>query len=326
VRFIIYGAGAVGGVVGAGLVRHDHEVVLIARGSHGEVIRSDGLHVATPDGTFTVRPSVVSHPTEIEFRDDDVVILAVKSQDTAAALTSLSIAAPPSTTIVCAQNGVENERLALRFFSEVYGVCVVGNTFHLAPGMVGTETSPVYGSLDFGRYPSGIDELGERVVTALTEAGWLVLPRDDIMRWKYTKLLRNLVLAIQALCGPSMRQGAFFDLARREGEQCLEAAGIEFVSNEEWSAARALGPAVVPPPGGLTVGGSSWQSLARGTGSIESAYLNGEIVLLGRQLGVAVPVNELLYDLGVAAAATGQKPGSMSEQNLFDLLAQRVGG
>ena len=41
-------------------------------------------------------------------------------------------------------------------------------------------------------------------------------------------------------------------------------------------------------------GGSTWQSVARGAGSVETDYLNGEIVLLGRQFGVATPVNALL--------------------------------
>ena len=323
-RFIIYGAGAIGGVIGAGLCRQDEEVVVIARGAHGAAISRGGLRVETPDETFTVTPAVVSEPKEISFRDGDVVLLAVKSQDTSQALAALSMVAPPSTTIVCAQNGVENERIALRLFRDVYGVCVVGGTYYLEPGVVSTQTSPIYGSLDFGRYPSGMDEKGEQISDALAVAGWLIFNRDDVMRWKHTKLLRNLVLAVQALCGPNMRQGPFFDLARREGELCLDAAGIAFVGNEEWNSARALGPAVALPPGGHSLGGSSWQSLARGTGSIESAFLNGEIMLLGRQHGIPVPANELLYDLGVKAAATGQVPGSMTEEELFLLLAARA--
>jgi 2-dehydropantoate 2-reductase len=281
------------------------------------------LRVDTPEGSFTVHPPVVATPGELDFVGDDVVVLAVKSQDTTAALAALSLAAPPSTTIVCAQNGVDNERVALRFFRDVYGICVVGGTFHLEPGVVATQASPVYGSLDLGRYPLGIDELGLTLVEAMTAAGWLTFAREDVMRWKYTKLLRNLVLAVQALCGPKMRQGAFFDLARAEGERCLDAAGIAFVGDDEWNAARGLGPKIAPVPDDQLLGGSSWQSLARGTGSIESAYLNGEIMLLGRQYVIDVPANELLYELGQLAAASGQAPGSMTEAELFAALETR---
>jgi 2-dehydropantoate 2-reductase len=246
----------------------------------------------------------------------------MKTQDTLSALDALAAVAPPSTPVVCAQNGVENERLALRLFEHVYGICVVGGTTHLEPGVVAAESGPVFGSLDIGRFPSGLDDLAVEVSSSLDAGGWVMFPRADVMRWKYTKLLRNLVLAVQALCGPNMRQGAFFDLARAEGERCLDAAGIAYVGNEEWNAARALGPEVPLPPGGRTIGGSSWQSLARGTGSIESAYLNGEIILLGRLHGIPTPANLLLYEMGLRAAATGEAPGSHTEEELFVRLGE----
>ncbi len=63
-------------------------------------------------------------------------------------------------------------------------------------------------------------------------------------------------------------------------------------------------------------GGSSWQSLVRGTGSIEAEFLNGEIVLLGALHGVATPVNALLQRLAVEAAASGSPPGSWGVEQL----------
>lgn len=322
-RFIIYGAGAVGGVMGAGLARAGSEVVLIARGAHRDAIARDGLRLIAPDATVDFAIPVVGGPAEITFGADDVVVLAMKTQDTLDALNVLAASAASTTPVVCAQNGVENERLALRFFENVYGICVVGGTTHLEPGIVAAESGPVFGSLDIGRFPSGLDDQALRISAALEAGGWTMFPRERVMPWKYTKLLRNLVLAVQALCGPNMRQGAFFDLARAEGERCLTAAGIEFVNDAEWGAARALGPAVPLPPGGRTVGGSSWQSLARGTGSIESAYLNGEIILLGRLYGVDTPANEVLYELGLRAAHSGEAPGSMTEDELFAQYALR---
>ena len=320
-RFIIYGAGAVGGVIGAGLSRAGSEVLLIARGAHHDAIAKDGLRLIAPDATVELAIPVVRSPRDIEFREDDVVVLGMKTQDTLDALNALASAAPSSTTVVCAQNGVENERLALRLFENVYGICIVGGTAHLEPGTVSAESGPVFGSLDIGRYPRGLDQRAHVISAALEDGGWLMFPREDVMAWKYTKLLRNLVLAVQALCGPNMRQGAFFDLARAEGERCLEAAGIAFVTDAEWAAARSLGPPVPLPPEGRTIGGSSWQSLARGTGSIESAYLNGEIILLGRLYGVETPANQILYELGLHAAHTGEPPGGRTEEELFELLA-----
>lgn len=322
-RYVIYGAGAVGGVVGAGLARDGHDVVLIARGAHGEVIASQGLTVEDPTGSFTLDVPVVAHPQEIAFRDGDVVMLAMKSQDTLAALTALSACAPINTPIVCVQNGVENERVALRFFEHVYGVCVVGGTSYLTPGVVSAESGPIFGSLDIGRYPDGVDALTSRIAADL-RSSWAVFERERVMEWKYTKLHRNLVLAIQALCGANMRQGTFFDIVRAEGEACLRAASIPFIDDSTWNAARSQGPEVPLPPEGRTIGGSSWQSLARNTGTIETAFVNGEILLLARTFGVAVPANTILYEAGLRAALNRLQPGSMSEEELFAMLRARV--
>ena len=63
-------------------------------------------------------------------------------------------------------------------------------------------------------------------------------------------------------------------------------------------------------------GGSTWQSLARSTGRIETDFLNGEIVLLGRLHGVPTPVNEKLARLGHELVATGAAPGSIAPDDL----------
>ena len=67
-------------------------------------------------------------------------------------------------------------------------------------------------------------------------------------------------------------------------------------------------------------GGSSWQSLARGTGNIEVDYLNGEMVMLGRLHGVATPVNELLQRRANEAAEARTPPGSIDPAGLLAAL------
>ncbi len=67
-------------------------------------------------------------------------------------------------------------------------------------------------------------------------------------------------------------------------------------------------------------GGSSWQSLERGLGTIETDYLNGEIVLLGRLFGVATPVNALVQRLAGEAARNKAAPGSYGASDLLAML------
>ena len=112
-RFIVYGAGGVGGVVGARLAQDGHDVVLIARGAHYEAIRGAGLRIESPDAVATLHLPVFNRPDQLSLSTRDIVLLAMKSQDTLLALDLLAAVAPAETPIVCMQNGVANERMAM---------------------------------------------------------------------------------------------------------------------------------------------------------------------------------------------------------------------
>jgi len=62
--------------------------------------------------------------------------------------------------------------------------------------------------------------------------------------------------------------------------------------------------------------------LQRGTGNVETDYLNGEIVMIAHQAGLEAPINQRLAMLGRRAAAAGAKPGDMSAEELAALLKQ----
>jgi 2-dehydropantoate 2-reductase len=252
-----------------------------------------------------------------------VILLAVKSQDTQSALTSLEGTAPPSTPVVCLQNGVENERAALRRFERVYGVCVMCPATHLEPGVVECQSATIPGLLDIGRYPAGADDCSTAVAGAFVQATFDSIERSDIMRWKYRKLLINLANAIQAVCHPPGRS-EIRTMALAEGAACLAAAGIPVVSADEDQARRAGKLDIRPVSGRERGGGSSWQSLQRGAGSIESDYLNGEIALLGRLYGVPTPVNSLLQELAGELAGKGAAPGALSAGEFLDRLHVRA--
>ena len=124
-RFIIYGVGAIGGTIAASLSLAGHEVVGIARGKMLDAIRTKGLLFRTPEGEHRVSFPCHAGPDEITFRPDDVIILTMKSQDTHAALLALRAAGAMDQAIICGQNGVANEREALRVFPNVYGMTVM---------------------------------------------------------------------------------------------------------------------------------------------------------------------------------------------------------
>ena len=323
-RFVIFGAGAVGGAVGARLHQAGCDVTLIARGPHFESIKRDGLRFETPVERVVLELPVVNDPAAVSWREDHVVLLVVKSQDTAGALASLRAAAPVSLPIVCLQNGVENERLALRMFGAVYGAVVMVPAAHLEAGVVQAYGAALTGIIDVGRYPSGNDERGQAIAGALAGAGFSSSARSDVMRLKYAKLLLNLGNAVHALCVPGPRSEELVALARDEGRAVLRAAGIPFVAEEvenvrgRWERMQVRGI-----DGQERAGSSSWQSLARGTQAIETDYLNGEISLLGRLHEVPTPVNDTLCQLADRLARERAAPGQLSPEDVFAALSSR---
>jgi 2-dehydropantoate 2-reductase len=318
-RYVVLGAGAVGGTIGGRLADAGHDVVLVARGAHAAALRADGLRLAMPERVLTLHIPV-AELGELALRSDDVVIIATKVQDAAPLLTALaSLPGAGDLPVICAQNGVEGERIALRRFSNVYGICVMLPAVHLEPGRIDAQGTPYSGSLDLGRYPRGLDDTAHQLAEALQGSGFVSQPREDILPWKYAKLLRNVGNAVEALGGDQPEARDLGDLARAEAEAVLVAAGISWTGDVEWKAYRGRQVQIGSVEGRSRGGGSSWQSVTRGAGSIEADHLNGEIVLLGRLHGVPTPVNALLQQEANALVTRGGPAGSV---DLAALLAR----
>lgn len=357
-RWVIFGAGAVGGVVGARLFGAGQDVLLVARGAHLAAIQRDGLLVRSPAGEQRYHiPATAAAGAEL--RAGDVLVLGMKSMDTVAALAELSRTADPEIfggsgatvdaaaaagfgspvcsgtpadsgslagagsparsgiPVLCLQNGVANEAAALRLFANVYGVCVLLPASHLEPGVVVQHNAPVPGILDVGRYPHGLDTTATELAGVLRSAGFDAQPRAEIMPWKYAKLVSNLANAVEALCGQVEGLGEAVRPVREEGAAVLRAAGIDVTSADEFAARRGD---MLSMAGVHRGGGSTWQSLARGTGSVEADYLNGEIVLLGRLHGVPTPANETARRLVERCAREGTPPGSLTPEQFLAAL------
>ena len=237
-RFVVFGAGAIGGLVGARLFQHGADVTLIARGEHGRALAS-GLVLEAPNETVTLPIPVALSAAGVNWTDDTVVLLAVKGQDTEGALAQLVTVADSETPIVCMQNGVENERRVLRRFPRTYAMCVMCPATHLRPGVIQAHSAPVSGLLDLGCYEAGVDDMAQAIAGALDATTFQSVARPDIMRWKYRKLLMNLANAVEALTGPVGRSSSLAREAQREGTAVLEAAGIAVATPEEDRARRA---------------------------------------------------------------------------------------
>lgn len=308
-RYVVYGAGAVGGVVGGTLARAGNAVTLVARGAHLEAIRAGGLVLDAGDGRHVVDVPATDTAADVAWTDDTVVVLAVKSHQVATALDDLRRHAPLDTPVVCATNGIATEVAVLRLFARTYAVCVMLPASHLEPGVVVAACHPTPAILDIGRVPGGTDATTAAVRADLRGAGIESEERDDVLAWKRRKLLTNLGNGVDASFAQGPAADELAERALAEGEAVLAAAGLSVVTAEDDTARR--GTILRRRPDLERRGGSTWQSLRRGTGDSEIDYLSGEVVLQGRLHGVPTPVNEAVVAATRHLATTGGAPRSL---------------
>ncbi len=318
-RFVVIGAGAVGGTIAGRLHQSGADTVLVARGANLTALASQGLTLQSPTSNDQI-PVPVSALEDLTWSDHDVVVLAVKGQDSDVLLTQIAQLAPLSIAVVCAQNGVDNERQVLRRFEHTYGMCVLCPSAYLEPGVVQVYSSPNAGVFDLGRWPNGTDATSDAIAEAFDRATLRALSRPDIQTMKYGKLMSNLMNAVEALCAPGTGR-TLGRLVRDEAIAVLSAHGIDVAAGEAAITERHTLVNYQGIDGADRGGGSSWQSLARQTGSIETDFLNGEITLLGRLVGLPTPANALLQLAARDASARGLAPGSVSEDDLLARIA-----
>ena len=315
-RFIIYGAGGIGGVIGGHLARTGHDVVLIGRPGHVNAINKNGLRLVTPTGIYTLKIPAVTEPKQIKFTADDVVLLTMKGQNTEEALKELK-KVTQAVPIFSFQNGVRNEEIAVKYFPKVYGAMVRVGAEYLTDGEVTARRDPP-GWFVIGCYPKGTDKLAEAVAVELRAASFIVKTSEDVIPYKWGKLMGNLNNAIDAITGVGGREAReLSQAAQKELSDALAKAGIRLVSQEQ--VGKEMPEVNAPLKGNLDTGGgsSTWQSLTREQGSVETEFLNGEVVRLAKKVGLKSPVNEMLLRISQEMAAKHQKPGAYTPAQLM---------
>ena len=136
------------------------------------------------------------------------------------------------------------------------------------------------------------------------------------MAWKYRKLMLNLGNGVDAVCAAGDGGRRAGPAGQRRGRaRAAPTAGIPVVTDAEDDERR--GDILRSTTGPWQRGGSTWQSVQRGGGTVEIDYLSGEIVLLGRLHGVPTPVNELLQRVASELARNGGEPRSLDAADLL---------
>jgi len=196
VRFVIAGAGAIGGYIGARLAKAGADVVLFARGPHLRAMEERGLRVVSPDGDFEVRPAVTGDLATIGTAD--VVFLGVKAHGLTALAPSLRQLYHPNTVVVSTQNGIP------WWYFQGHGGELDGLRLErVDPGGViaaSIEPERVVGSLAY--FATDIAEPG---VIHHTEGNKLSLGEPNSTRSERTKAIADALIAAGLRCPVTTR-------------------------------------------------------------------------------------------------------------------------
>jgi ketopantoate reductase len=260
-RYVIVGAGGVGCGLAAGLGDAGFEVALVSRRG-------------APRFTHAGRTRTLDVVSDVALREDDIVVLAVKTQDVYAVLARWR----GPETVVTTQNGLEAERAAARYFPRVVAGVTLTAATHVVPGEIEVHNAPRFGQLIVG----GSSRAAE-IADDLRAGNWLAQAVPDIARWKAWKLTRAVEFATDLFEGDVTALRAALT---HEAEIVLAAVGYGF-ADPETELTYDPSEAAVPPGYGPR---STHQSVLRGVPT-EVDFLNGEIVRLARRHRLAAPVN-----------------------------------
>ncbi len=290
----VMGAGGVGGYFGGLLARAGHNVTFIARGAHLEAIRSNGLRVESGnDGTFMVPGNATDDPTAVGHQE--LVLFAVKMYDNESAIHAIAPMVGPDTIVLTLQNGIDNgERLV-----EVYGAerVMIGSAYLEGrisePGVV-TQGGP--GAASFGERTTGITERGERLYQVFRDANW----RVDLLE-NMTGMLWKKFAYLSGSAGVCAASGCAYGELRTvpQTRDAIEAAIAEALAVGEASGAPLEPDSLEWSMNALdNFPATGMASLAKDFAEgrpVELEGLTGTVIRMGRDLGVATPVNDALY-------------------------------
>ena len=293
-RIAVMGAGGVGGYFGGLLAKAGNDVTFIARGEHLQAIRSTGLRVVHNAGEFVVDAAATDEPEEVG--PVDLVMFTVKAYDTDSALEAMAPLVGQGTTVLTLQNGVESHIAVESAFGEgcaLPGAAYVESRID-SPGVV-VQTGHV-ARLVFGEASGEESARVVRVRDVMVSAGINVEVSPDVLATLWTKFLfitavAGLTSACRRQIGELLGEPGYRDVlveAMREIEAVGRAKGINLDDEVVGQTMEYVEGAV------KDITASMHLDLERGR-RLELEIFNGAVVRMGRETGVATPVNDLLY-------------------------------
>ena len=333
-RFVVYAAGAVGGVLGGHLALAKHDVLIVCRDEHARAVsEGGGLRMKSGTGEYLAPVRAVARLAAADLDSGTCVLFTPKSNDTERCVEELAGVAPRDVPVVSFQNGVANEDIIAKRFENVFGgVCRMTCSF-LQPGQVSFRRM---GRLAIGKHPKGAHPFSKKLGTALEEAGFDVTVSHNMICDKWFKLVVNLQSAFNAIIDPRDHDGVeFVDLkvgALEEARKILRAEKMKVKSCDERELSiddvvnELRKPKAPRTPSAMKVNNSTWQNLYLKRKEVENGFFHGPIIELARKHGIAAPFNETALELVTQAARTELGPGAFRAAEVLARIKERGAG
>ena len=308
-RFLIFGAGAIGSYLGGSLLLQQHEVVFIERAQEAQILRQQGLRMQIGQKTHHIpNPSIVTSIQEaIEREEYDTALFALKAYDTQSALKEMAAFTEYLPPLLCLQNGVENEAA----LAQILGAeNVIAGTVTSSIGRKGV--GDIILERERGLGIAAGHKISQNLVNTFLASGIKAQLYVNALAMKWSKMLTNLLAnASSAIYNLSPREiladkELYFQEVKqiREALQVMAAQNIPVVNLPStpvkllaWLMEK-VPPTLSQPLAQQFIGkgrGNKMPSfhidLHSGRGKSEVSYLNGAVVRFGEQFGIPTPVN-----------------------------------
>ena len=304
-RILVFGAGAVGSVLGGLLARAGHAVTLLCRAGHLDAIREHGLTIEGIWGDHRVSGmETVSSPANLAGHPFDLVLLTVKAYDTRAAIESIRRLDHPGLVLVSVQNGYGNTQALEAAFGQgrVFGARIITGVELVEPGKVLVTVSA--DDIRLGP-PSGEPAMvaqARELATVMQDAEIPVSATDRYREYLWSKILYNCALnplgaLLHAAYGQLTEDAGTRQLIDRIIEESFvttRAAGIPLFWERPEEYRRHFYEELIPPTA------KHYPSMLRDLerrGRTEIDALNGAVVRLALEHGLEVPVNQTLTSM-----------------------------
>lgn len=304
-KFVVFGAGAVGSTLGGILALKNHDVLLVCRKSHSQaIVEQNGLRMKSGTGDYFASLTAVEKLNSDSVSDDTCIFFTPKSNDTERCVEQLSKAAPKDAHVISFQNGVENEDIISKVFTNTYGGVCKMTCSYLQPGQV---TFRKIGRLVVGKYPKGSDAFSRKLAEVLNDAGFSTTVSRSILCDKWLKLAFNLHSTLYAIIEKRDHDTPeFLDLKLgliEEVKKVFRARKIRAKScdAQELSLDEMIRELKKPkaPRGtaAVMVHNSTWQNLYLKRSDIENAAFHGPVIEHAREANISAPYNEVVLEM-----------------------------